>query len=219
MGLGGAPVPAGSSRVAATDAAAVASASHLVRRLPVLVSCAVRGPLLSGPLGASAVLEALLARLRGVGPVAVIGPLWLGEALAAELPVLALFEPEQRPRARRIARRSAAAGRRLGIVMAGGEVPLGTSSVSALVVEDASALDPHAAEEWMAALVPVLRAGGCLIAADVTEDPGVEARLSALFLASTLVGIAQDRPRDGVVLTTGRAPSADLVRARFGARV
>jgi hypothetical protein len=161
----------------------------------------------------------LLARLRGVGPVVVIGPLWLGEALAAELPVLALFEPEQRPRARRIARRAAAAGRRLGIVMAGGDVPLGLSSVGALVVEDASALDPHEAEEWMAALIPVLRDGGCLIAADVTEDPAVEARLSALFLASALVGIAQDRPRDGVVLTSGRAPSEALVRARFAARV
>src|SRR5437667_11890306 len=80
--------------------------SHFARRLLVLVSCGLRGPLLSGPLGATAVLEALLARLRGVGPVAVIGPLWLGEALAAELPVLALFEPEQRPRARRIARRA-----------------------------------------------------------------------------------------------------------------
>jgi hypothetical protein len=165
------------------------------------------------------VLEALLARLRGAGPVAVIGPLWLGEALAAELPVLAMFEPEERPRARRIARRATAAGRRLAVVMAGVEVPLARSSVGALVVEDASALDPPEAEEWMAALVPVLRAGGCLIAADVTEDPAVEARLSGLFLASALVGIAQERPRDGVVLTMGRAPSEALVRARFDARV
>lgn len=197
----------------------VAYGSHFAGRAAVLVSCRLRGPLLSGPLGATAVLEALLARLRGVGPVAVIGPLWLGEALAAEVPVLALFEPEQRPRARRIARRATTAGLRLGVVMAGGEVPLGKSSVGALVVEDASALEPRDAQDWMAALVPVLRAGGRLVAADVTEDPGVEARLAGLFLASALVGIAQDRPRSGVVLTSGRAPSEALVRARFAGRV
>src|SRR4051812_9659545 len=116
MGHGGAP-----DRLLFVPFRASPHVSPFARRRPELVSCGLRGPLLSGPLGATAVLEALLVRLRGVGPVAVIGPLWLGEALAAEVPVLALFEPEQRPRARRIVRRANAAGRRLGVVMAGGE--------------------------------------------------------------------------------------------------
>ena len=181
----------------------------------MLASRSVRGPILSGPLGASGVLESLLRRRRGRGPVAGIGPLWLGETLAAELPVALLFEPEERVRARRIARRTAAAGRRLALVMAGVELPLGRASIGALVVDDAATLEADAVASWMAALVPTLRPGGCLVSADVTDDPAVEARLAGLFVASALTGVAQDRPRDGVVLTVGRAPAQGLVRARF----
>jgi hypothetical protein len=176
----------------------------------------VRGPLLSGPLGTVAVLDRMLTRLRGHGPTVVIGPLWLGETLAAELPVMLLFEPEDRARARRIARRATTGKLRLGAVMAGVELPLGRGTAGALVIEGASALEEPAAADWMSVLVPALRADGLLIAADVTDDPAVEARLAGLFLASALTHVAQDRPRDGVVLTVGRAPSAAMVRARFG---
>jgi len=176
---------------------------------------AVRGPLFSGPLGGGAVLDALVRRLRGAGPVVVIGPLWLGETLAAELPTVLLVEPEERPRARRTVRRSTTAGRRLTVMVAGGELPLARGSVDALLIESVSTLAAPEAALWLATLVPVLREGGRLIAADVTEDPGDEARLAALWLASALTHITQERPRSGVVLTSGRAPAAELVRTRF----
>jgi hypothetical protein len=182
----------------------------------MLASPVVRGPLLSGPLGTAAVLDQLAGHLRGLGPVVVIGPLWLGETLAAELPVMLLFEPEEKARARRLARRAVAGHLRLATIMAGVELPLGRSVAGALVIENASALDDPAAAEWMSVLVPALRPDGCLVAADVTDDPAAEARLAGLFLASALTHIAQDRPREGVVLTVGRAPSAAMVRARFG---
>jgi hypothetical protein len=182
----------------------------------VLPSPVVRGPLLSGPLGTVAVLDRLLTHLRGRGPTVVIGPLWLGETLAEELPVMLLFEPEDRARARRIVRRATTGKVRLGAVMAGVELPLGRGTAGALVIESASALEESAAADWMSALVPALQPDGLLIAVDVTDDPAVEARLGGLFLASALTHVAQDRPRDGVVLTIGRAPSAAMVRARFG---
>ena len=177
----------------------------------------MRGPLFSGPLGGGAVLEALLRRLRGAGNVVVIGPLWLGETLAAEVPTVLLVEPEERVRARRTARRASAAGRRLTVMVAGVELPLGRGSVDALLIDSVAALSAPEASEWLATLVPALREGGSLIAADVTEDPADEARLAALWLASALTHIKQERPRSGVVLTSGRAPAAELVRARFQA--
>jgi len=185
----------------------------------------MRGPLLSGPLGSASVLDALLVRLRSVGKTesktesktAVIGPLWLGETLAAEIPVVLLIEPEERGRARRVARRAGAAGRRLTVVVAGVELPLLPGTTDALVIESAAALGPDELARWTTALVPVLKPGGLLIAADVTDDPAVEARLAGQFLEAALTGIAQDRPRDGVVLTIGTAPAAALVKARFQA--
>jgi predicted O-methyltransferase YrrM len=181
----------------------------------------MRGPLLSGPLGSSTVLDALLVRLRGAGKTAVktavIGPLWLAETLSAEIPVVLLIEPEESGRARRIARRAATDGHRLTVVIAGVELPLQPGAADALVIEGAAALDAEALARWTAALVPALRPGGLLIAADVTDDPAVEARLAGQFLGAALTGIAQDRPRDGVVLTIGTAPEAALVKARFEA--
>ena len=169
-------------------------------------------------------LDALLVRLRGAGNApgdapatapamtAVIGPLWLGETLSAEIPVVLLIEPEERARARRIARRAAAAGRRLTIVVAGVDLPLATGMADAVLIDSAAAF-----ARWTQALVPVLKPDGLLIAADVTDDPAVEARLAGQFLGAALTGIAQERPRDGVVLTMGRAPAAELSRARFEA--
>jgi len=177
----------------------------------------VRGPLFSGPLGGGAVLEALVRRLRGAGTVVVIGPLWLGETLAAELPTVLLVEPEERPRARRTVRRARAAGRRLTVLLAGVELPLAPGSVDALLIESVSTLAAPEAAEWLATLVPVLRPGGCLIAADATEDPATEARLAALWLSAALTHIKQERPRSGVVLTSGLAPAAELIRTRFQA--
>jgi hypothetical protein len=177
----------------------------------------MRGPILSGPLGSASSLEAILRHLEGARTVAVIGPLWLGEALSDRVPVLLLVEPEERDRARRVARRAAKAGRRLSIAVAGVELPLGAGTLDALLIESPSTLDPEAVARWMAALVPTLRQGGRLLAADVTDNPAVESRLAGLFLQAALMGITQDRPRDGVVLTVGLAPPPVVVARRFAA--
>lgn len=158
-----------------------------------------------------------MRRLRGAGTAVVIGPLWLGETLAAEVPTVLLVQPEERPRARRTVRRANTAGRRLTVMVAGVELPLARGSVDALLIESVSTLAAPEAAEWLATLVPVLKEGGRLIAADVTEDPADEARLAALWLASALTHISQERPRSGVVLTSGCAPAAELVRTRFPA--
>ena len=175
----------------------------------------MRGPLFSGPLGAPVVLEAIARCLRGAGTTVVIGPPWLAETLAAEVPTVLLVEPEHRDRAQRVARRAGAAGRRLLVGVAGADLPLGPGTVDALLVESVASLEAAEADEWLSTLVPTLRLGGRLIAADVTEDPADEARLGALWLASALTHITQERPRGGVVLTSGRAPAPALLRTRF----
>ena len=153
--------------------------------------------------------------LEAGGPVVIIGPLWLGEALSTKVPVALLIEPEERRRARRVARRAATAGRNLTIIVAGVDLPLGAGSVGTLVVDGAATLDADAVARWMAVLIPTLRPGGRLIAADVTANPAVEARLAGLFLSAALIEIVQERPRDGVLLTVGVAPARSLVAARF----
>ncbi len=140
----------------------------------------------------------------------------MGETLAARIPVLLLTEPEERARARRVVRRAVTAGHRLAVALAGVDLPLLTGTVGALLVESASTLDGEAMTRWLAALVPSLRPGGRLIAADATDDPAVEARLAGLFLSAALTEIVQERPRAGVVLTVGTAPPAAVVAARFG---
>jgi SAM-dependent methyltransferase len=181
----------------------------------MLICRDMRGPLLSGPLGGAPVLEALAGWLRGVAIAVIIGPLWLGETLAAEIPTLLLIEREERERARRVARRAAASGRRLAVAVAGAELPLHDGTVDALVIESIATLDAETAARWMSVLIPTLRPGGRLITADVTANPAVEARLAGLFLRAALTGISQERPRDGVVLTVGAAPAAALVATRF----
>lgn len=137
--------------------------------------------------------------------VVVLGPLWLGAALATRTRVLLLIEPEHRARARRVVRKAAEGGQPLLVAVAGVDLPLAPGSVDAIVVESASALDAESAARWLASVVPLLRPGGRLLAADATDDPVVEARLAGLFLGAALTGIRQTRPRDGTVLTSGAA--------------
>ena len=120
-------------------------------------------------------MDAILRRLRGLGTAVVIGPMWLGETLSAEIPTVLLVEPEERERARRTARRAGAAGRRLTVAVAGVDLPLAHGSVDALLIESVAALQAPEAAEWLSTLVPSLREGGRLIAADVTDDPADEA--------------------------------------------
>jgi hypothetical protein len=175
----------------------------------------MRGPLLSGAIGSAASLGAIVRWAVGAEPVVVLGPLWLGETLAQACKVVMLVEADDRASVKRARRRAVKAGRALEIALAGAELPMPLGSVSALVVENVAGLEAAAAEKWLAALVPTLRPGGRLIAVDATASTGAMARVAGVFLASSLMGLIQERPRDGVALTVGVAPSAAIMAARF----
>jgi hypothetical protein len=176
----------------------------------------MRGPLLSGPLGSSASLAALTRWIGGVGPVVVLGPAWLAETLATAAPVLFLDEPDDRRVLVRARRRADKAGRPLLIGVAGAEVPLRRGSLGALVVENTAGLPAEEAALWVGALVPCLRPGGRLLAIDATGSTSAASRVAGVFLSAALIELAQEWPRDGVVITVGVAPAAVVVDARFG---
>ena len=190
----------------------------------------MRGPLLSGPLGSAACLDAIVRWVGAasanpgapspspVRPVLLSGPLWLGETLAQALPVLMLVEGDDRPGVRRARRRAGRANHRLEIALAGAELPLRPRSLATLVIENAAGLDAEPAQAWLNALAPLLAPGGRLIAADATASVSAMARVAEAFLAASLVDIVQERPREGVVLTVGRAPAAAIMAARFPMR-
>jgi hypothetical protein len=177
----------------------------------------MRGPLLSGPLGSTASLTALARWIEGAGPVVVLGPVWLAETLAQAAPVTFLDEPDDRRVLVRARRRADKAGRPLTIATAGAELPLRRGSLGALVIENAAGLPAEEAQRWVEALVPCLRPGGRLVAIDGTSSPEAAARVAAVFLSAALVDLAQEWPRDGVVLTIGTAPVTAVIDARFGA--
>jgi hypothetical protein len=179
----------------------------------------MRGPLLSGPLGGAAPLAALARWIAGAGPVVVLGPAWLAEVLATRARVLFLDEPRDLNARRglvRARRRAQKASRPLDIGLAGADLPLRRGSLGALVVENVAGLEAEEAARWVDALVPCLRPGGRLVAADVTAGSAAAARVAGVFLSAALVDLTQEWPRDGVVLTVGLAPAAPIVAARFG---
>jgi hypothetical protein len=175
----------------------------------------MRGPLLSGPLGSAASLAALARWIDGAAPVVVLGPVWLAETLAERQRVLFLDEPDDRRVLVRARRRAEKSSRPLDLAVAGAELPLRRGSLGALVVENVAGLATEEAMRWVAALVPCLRPGGRLVAADVTGSAEAAARVAGVFLSAVLVELSQEWPRDGVVLTVGTAPSAAIIDARF----
>jgi hypothetical protein len=184
---------------------------------PMLTSPPMRGPLLSGALGSTSSLDAILRWAKGADPVVVLGPLWLGVTLAAELRVVMLVASDDHAAVKRARRRALKAGRAFEVAVGGAEVPLRPRSVGAMIVENVAGLDAGAAARWLEALGPCLRPGGRLIAADATADVAAMARVSATFLSTALVGLTQETPRDGVVLTVAQAPDARVMAARFHA--
>ncbi|HVV48452.1 MAG TPA: hypothetical protein VHO06_02235 [Polyangia bacterium] len=183
----------------------------------------MRGPLLSGPLGSQPTLEALLRWTAPAGeaaraPVVVLGPPWLGAAMTRGGRTLLLVESGQRPPALRALRRARKEARPLEVALAAAELPFRPGSLSALVVENVAGLPPDEGERWIAALVPALRPGGRLIAADATSSDAAAARVAGAFLAATLTEIVQEWPREGAVLTVGVAPAAAIMAARFDLR-
>jgi len=176
---------------------------------------AVKGPLLSGALGSAPTLAAVLRWTDGRAPVVVLGPPWLGDAIATSGRALVLVEAEARPIALRARRRAGKKNRALDVALAGAELPLVRSVLSALVVENVGGLQPDEAARWLAALVPSLRPGGRLIAADATSSTGAAARVAGAFLSAALTEIVQEWPRDGALLTIGVAPTSSVIDARF----
>jgi hypothetical protein len=177
---------------------------------------AVKGPLLSGALGSAPTLAALLRWTDGRVPVVVLGPPWLGDAVATAGQALVLVEPDVRPIALRARKRAHKQNRSLEIAIAGGELPLGRRMLPALVVENVGGLQEQEASRWLAALVPCLRPGGRLIAADATSSTAAAARVAGAFLSAALTEIVQEWPRDGALLTIGVAPTSSIMDARFG---
>jgi hypothetical protein len=179
---------------------------------------AVKGPLLSGALGSAPTLAAVLRWTEGRAPVVVLGPPWLGDAIATAGRALVLVEPETRPIALRARRRAGKQNRALDVALAGAELPLGRSVLPALVVENVGGLQLDEAARWLAALVPCLRPGGRLIAADATSSTAAAARVAGAFLSAALKEIVQEWPRDGALLTIGVAPTSSVIDARFEPR-
>ena len=181
----------------------------------------MRGPLLSGPLGSPACLDAI-ARWAGSPttkqPAVLCGPLWLGETLSQVFPVVMLVEDLDRPGTKRARRRTGRAGRPFEVALAGAELPLRPRSVTTLIAENVAGLEAAAAEAWLQALTPLLHPGGRLIAADATGSATAMARVAAAFLSASLIELVQEQPREGVVITVGRAPVAPIMAVRFPLR-
>jgi hypothetical protein len=175
----------------------------------------VKGPLLSGALGSAPTLAALLRWTEGRAPIVVLGPPWLGDAVATAARVLVLVEPETRPIALRARRRAHKQQRALDVALAAAELPIGRGVLPALVVENVGGLQDEEAIRWLAALVPCLRPGGRLIAADATSSTAAAARVAGAFLSAAMTEIVQEWPRDGALLTIGVAPTSSVINARF----
>ena len=167
----------------------------------------MRGPLFSGALGSAATLARVCALLHGRQPMVVLSALWLAEALAANLPVLALVEEDKRPAALRAVKRASRSASSLLVVSAGEDVPLRPGVVGAILIENLMDIeDRAAAEDLLVGLLPALRPDGVVVSLDATKHQKTEARLAALFLAAALTNITQARPREGALLTIGSAP-------------
>ena len=155
----------------------------------------------------------LIARERA--PALVLSALWLAERLATQLPVTVLIEPDKRRGARRAVRRAAKDGHRLMVVAAGEEIPVGAEHAGCILVENLSEIaDDAEASAFLLRLAPALRPEGLILALDATKSPDVEARLAGLFLAAALANVAQQRPREGALLTLGARPDAAVLLGR-----
>jgi hypothetical protein len=175
----------------------------------------MRGPLLSGALGSAVTLKRVCAILRQHSPTVVLSALWLADTVSKEVPVTALIEADKRRNARRVVRRATKTGKKLLVAAAGEELPVAAGTAGCIVIESLSEIgDDDQAAEFLVRLAPGLRAGGRLVALDATKSAATEARLAGLFLAAALVGIAQERPKEGALLTMGAPAPAPVLAAR-----
>jgi hypothetical protein len=173
----------------------------------------MRGPLLSGAVGSAVTLRRLSEILRGQGPTVVVRSPWLGLTLAAELPVLALLPREAQSAARRRTRRKSAAQPPALFALSGAGLPLAAGAAGSLVVADLAEIDPAALVTFLLDTAALVRPGGVLVGLDRTKDAATEARIAGALLTAGFVGIAQERPREGALLSHGRPPPAAVREA------
>ena len=175
----------------------------------------MRGPLFSGAIGHPSTLGRLADLVRPHAPVAVLSTVWLARALAEVMPVVLLVEPDNRNAARR-ALRHVEGGRAL-VVVAGESLPLRGQGVGAIVLDALSDIDSADAGPFVTGLLPHVRPGGLVVALDATKSLLTETQLAGTYLQAGLVDIRQDRPREGAILTVGRAPAPEVTAVRVRA--
>lgn len=174
----------------------------------------MRGPLFSGPIGHAATLSRLLDLARAAEPVSVFSSVWLAAALSEHIPVLLLVEPDQRSAARKAVQKAGVAGRRLTVVVAGEQVPIADGSMGTVVVEGLTEVEPPDLPRFLRGLARTLAPQGRVLALDNARDGESESRVAGAFLAEGFRGIAQERPREGAVITLGHAPLPGVLQAR-----
>jgi hypothetical protein len=172
----------------------------------------MRGPLLSGAVGSAVTLRRLSEILRAQGPTVVVRSPWLGLTLATELTVLALVPREAQAAARRRARRKSATQPPALFALSGAVLPLADGVAGSLVVADLAEIEPAALVGYLLETAALIRPGGVLVGLDRTKEAATEARIAGALLTAGFVGIAQERPREGALLSQGCPPPA-VVRA------
>ncbi len=177
----------------------------------------MRGPLLSGPVGGAVTLGRLTAMLRDQGPTVVVRSAWLGLTLCAELSVLAVLPATARSAARRRRRKSQGLPPSL-FVLGGAAAPLQPGTAGSIVVADLAEIDPPALVSFLIDLAALVRPGGIVVGVDRTKDAATEARLAGALLTAGFLGIGQERPREGALLTRASPPSP-TVRAILASAV
>jgi hypothetical protein len=129
--------------------------------------------------------------------------------------VTVLIEADKRRGARRAVRRAGREGHRLMVVAAGEELPVSEERAGCILIENmAEITDDAEAASFLTRLIPALRPDGLLLALDATKNPVIEARLAGLFLGVALTNIAQQRPREGALLTIGGRPAPAVLASR-----
>ena len=176
----------------------------------------MRGPLFSGPIGSPATLDRVCRVVRDYGPPLVLSALWLAERLAQQFPVAVLVEPDKRRGARSAVRQAAKNGRALLVVVAGEDLPVQTARMGCVIVENLAGIEQdETAISYLAEMATVLRPGGLVIALDVIKDLRTEERAAGLLLAAGYTGLAQERPREGALISVGHPPTAAALTARW----
>lgn len=145
-----------------------------------------------------------------------LSALWLAERLAGEFPVAVLIESDKRRGARSVVRRATKSGHSLLVVAADEELPVKEGGAGCVVLENLTAIEEdEAAIAYLARTALALRPGGMLMALDSAKDLKTEERVSGLLLAAGYTGLAQERPRDGALLSAGHAPPRAALVARW----